>query len=88
MNSKEAREYGNLTTPYWRMRITKEVIEFYHPQMLIKYHEITDKPLLWELIKMELRANTIRYSKEKRSKLRKEEKDLRKELQELDRQNL
>jgi len=46
MDSKEAREYGNLSTPYCRMRITKEVIEFYHPQMLIKYHEITDKQLL------------------------------------------
>jgi len=34
---------------------------------------------------MELRAKTIRYSKEKRSKLRKEEKGLRGELQELDR---
>ena len=36
---------------------------------------------------MELRAKTIRYSKEKRSKLREEEKVLQKELQELDRQN-
>jgi len=80
MNSKEAREYGNLTTPYWRMRITKGIIEFYYPQMLIKYHEITDKQLLWELIIMELRANTISYSQEKRSKLRKEEKVPQKEL--------
>jgi len=34
---------------------------------------------------MELRAKTIRYSKEKRSKLRKEEKVLQEEQQELDR---
>ena len=62
----------------------KELIEFYYPQILVKYREITDKQLLWELIKMELRAKTIKYSKEKRSKLRNEEKALQEELQELD----
>lgn len=63
----------------------KELIEFYYPQILVKYREVTDKQLLWELIKMELRAKTIKYSKEKRSKLRNEEKALQEELQELDR---
>ena len=63
----------------------KELIEFYYPQILVKYHEVTDKQLLWELIKMELRAKTIKYSKEKRSQLRNEEKALQEELQELDR---
>ena len=62
----------------------KELIEFYYPQILVKYREIIDKQLLWELIKMELRAKTIKYSKEKRSKLRNEEKALQEELQELD----
>ena len=62
----------------------KELIEFYYPQILVKYREITDKQLLWELRKMELRAKTIKYSKEKRSKLRNEEKALQEELQELD----
>ena len=33
---------------------------------------------------MELRTKTIKYSKEKRSKLRNEEKALQEELQELD----
>ena len=48
----------------------KELIEFYYPQILVK---------------MELRAKTIKYSKEKRSKLRNEEKALQEGLQELDR---
>ena len=63
----------------------KELIEFYYPQILVKYQEDTDKQLLWELIKMELRAKTTKYSKEKRSKLRNEEKALQEEQQELDR---
>ena len=63
----------------------KELIVFYYPQILVKYHEVTDEQLLWELMKMELRAKTIQYSKEKRSKLRNEEKALQEELQELDR---
>ena len=62
----------------------KELVEFYYPQILAKYREITDKQLLWELIKMELRAKTIKYSKEKRCKLRNEEKALQEELQELE----
>ena len=40
----------------------KELIEFYYPQTLVKYHEVTDKQILWELIKMELRAKTIKYT--------------------------
>ena len=62
----------------------KELIEFYYPQILVKYHKVTDKQLLWELIKMELCAKTITYSKEKRSKLSNKEKALQEELQELD----
>ena len=67
------------------MTIESMTIEFYYPQIVVKYHEVTDKQLLLELIKMELRAITIKYSKEKRSKLRNEEKALQQELQELDR---
>lgn len=60
----------------------KELIEFYYLQILVKYHEITDKQLLCtELIKMELRAKMIQHSKEKRSKLRNEENTLQEELQ-------
>ena len=62
----------------------KELIAFYYPQILRKYSEVTDNQLLWELIKMELRARTIGYSKEKRCKLRNKEEALQKELQEID----
>ena len=51
----------------------KDIIEFYYPHILTKYCEDEDKQLLWELIKMELRAKTIKYSKQKRSSLRNKE---------------
>ena len=50
----------------------KVLIEFYYPQILTKYPEVVDKQLLWELINMELRAKTIKYSKQKRSSLTKQ----------------
>lgn len=62
----------------------KELIEFYYLQVLNKYSEVVDKQLPWELIKMELRAKTIKYSKQKRSSLRNKEEALQNELQELD----
>ena len=43
-----------------------ELIAFYYPQILRKYSEVTDNQLLWELIKMELRSKTIKFSKKKR----------------------
>ena len=49
-----------------------------------KYSEVTEKQLLWELIQMELRSKTIKFSKEKRFKLRNKEEDLQSKLQELD----
>ena len=62
----------------------KDLIEFYYPQILNKYSEGVDEQLLWELIKMELRAKTIKYSKQKRSSFRNKEETLQNELQELD----
>ena len=62
----------------------KDLIEFYYPQILNKYSEVVDEQLLWELIKMELCAKTIKYSKQKRSSLRNKEEILQNELQELD----
>ena len=59
-------------------------IEFYYPQILTKYPEVVDKQLLWELIKLELRAKTIKYSKQKKSTLRNKEEALQNELRELD----
>ena len=55
-----------------------------HEIILNKYSEVTDKQLLWELIKMELRAKTIKFSKQKRFSLRNKEEALQNELQELD----
>ena len=62
----------------------KEQIAFYYPQIHEKYADVKDKQLLWELIKMEIRMKAIRYSKEKRYKLKKRELTLQKELQDLD----
>ena len=62
----------------------KGLIEFYYLQILNKYSEVIDEQLLWELIKMELHAKTIKYSKQKRSSVRKKEKILQNEVQELD----
>ena len=62
----------------------KELIEFKYPLIQEKYSELSDKQLLWELIKMELRSTTIKYSKQKRSDLKTKEQSLQKELQELD----
>ena len=62
----------------------KEQITFYYPQIHEKYADVKDKQLLWELIKMEIRMKAIRYSKEKRYKLKKRELTLQKELQDLD----
>lgn len=62
----------------------QELITFYYPQIIRKYPKVTDKQLLWELIKMDLRSKTIDYSKRKRRELRSKEEALQKELQELD----
>ena len=40
MNLREAPAYGNLTTPYWKTRSYKDLIEFYYPQILTKYPEV------------------------------------------------
>ena len=86
MNSQEAQDHhGKFDNTLLEDENYKELIEFYYPQSLVKYSETTDRQLLWELIKMELRAKTIKYSKEKRYNLRNEEKALQEELRELDR---
>ena len=44
------------------------------PEFASKYHEVTDKGLLWEMIKMEIRAATILFSKRKAKENRDEER--------------
>ena len=41
------------------------MIRDYYPLILHKYQEVENKQLLWELIKMEIRAETIRFPKRK-----------------------
>ena len=62
----------------------KELITFFYPQIHEKYSNVNEKQLLWELIKMEIRAKTIKYSKQNRAELNKREIILQSELQELD----
>ena len=49
-----------------------QLIKDYYPCILQKHTAVTDKQLFWELIKTEIRSETIRYSKRKskQSKMR------------------
>ena len=60
------------------------MINFIYPRMLEKYKDVESKQLLWELIKMELRAKTMSYSKKKRAEVKKREIFLKHNLDELD----
>ena len=62
-----------------------DLINFIYPRALEKYKDVESKQLLWELMKMELRAKTMsRYSKRKRADDKKREIPLRHNLDELD----
>ena len=51
--------------------ITKQI-----PEFISKYCNLNDKGLFWEMIKMEIRASTIIFAKNKAKQRRNEEKDL------------
>ena len=51
--------------------ITKSI-----PEYVTKYQDLEDKGLLWEIIKMEIRATTIIFAKRKARQKRDEEKEL------------
>ena len=53
-----------------------ELISQKIPEFASKYREVTDKGLLWEMIKMEIRAATILFSKRKARQKHDEEKTL------------
>ena len=55
-----------------------DLISFIYPRTLVS------KQLLWELIKMKLRAKTMSYSKKKRAEVKKREIVLQHNLDELD----
>ena len=44
-----------------------DLMSFIYPRTLEKYKDVESKQLLWELIKMELRAKTMIKSKKKKS---------------------
>ena len=60
-----------LTDKEYTKLISKKI-----PEFASKYHEVTDKGLLWEMIKMEIRAATILFSKRKAKENRNEERNL------------
>ena len=60
-----------------------KLIKDCYPRILQKNAEINDKQLLWELIKMEIRSETILYSKRKTSSLKSRELIVQNKLQEL-----
>ena len=62
-----------------------QVIKDNYPLIENKYRAVENKQLLWESIKMEIRAETIRYSKTKRFNMKTREIALQLKLEELDR---
>ena len=54
------------------------------PRILAKYQEAETHQLLWELIEMEFRAETITYSKAKRRELKNRETYLQEKLDAFD----
>ena len=47
-----------------------DLINFIYPRTVEKYKDVESKQLLWELIKMELRAKTMSYSQKKELRLK------------------
>ena len=60
-----------LTDKCYMEMITKQI-----PEFISKYCNLNDKGLFWEMIKMEIRASTILFAKNKAKQRRNEEKDL------------
>ena len=59
--------------------ITKQI----PAEFIDKYSNLHDKGLFWEMIKMEIRASTITFAKDKAKQKRNEEKDLLRRLNQL-----
>ena len=77
------RNHDLLYTPYPKIQRRGHLLYAEYMwiiSILTQYPEVVDKQLLWELIKMELRAKTIKYAKQKRSSLRNKEEALQNEL--------
>ena len=61
-----------------------DLISFIYPRTSEKYKDVESEQLLWELIKTELQAKTMSYSKKKRAEVKKPEIVLQHKLYELD----
>ena len=57
-----------------------ESLNFLIPAFAKKHHKVEDKGLVWEMIKMEIRAFTIQFSKKKAKSRRDEESALLSEM--------
>ena len=59
-----------LTDKCYTEMITKQI-----PEFISKYCSLSDKGLFWEMIKIEIRASTIIFAKNKAKQKRNEERD-------------
>ena len=73
---------------YWKFNVALledknfvEQLSIKIPSFIEQYQEVSDKGLLWELIKMEIRAFTINFSKQKAKRQRDYESELVKKAQ-------
>ena len=57
-----------------------ELLTFKIPEIEKKYNQVDDKGLYWEMIKMEIRAFTVAFSKKKAKQKRDEESTLLSEI--------
>ena len=64
----------------WYLQLIKD----YYPCILQKHADVIDKQLLWEMIKMEIRSETIRYSKRKSKQLKTRESAIQSRIEQLD----
>ena len=61
-----------------------QLVNTTYPEILEKYKDLENKRLVWEMIKMEIRALTITYSKKTRREVKQREIELQNEINELD----
>ena len=61
-----------------------QLIKDYYPCILQKHADVTDKQLLWELIKMKIISETIRYSKRKSKQSKTRESAIQSRIEQLD----
>ena len=68
---------------YWRFNKYVALLRSKIPEFVEKYKEVEDKGLFWEMVKMEIRGLTVRFSKLKAKRYRDEEKLLTSRFAEL-----